>query len=103
MLFTSPCDSAASQIVGRHLYCHLIAGQNSYEVHSELTGNRGQNRMAVSDIDGEHSVGQGFNHSTLKFDSVGLCQDYVPPWIICWQWLYIQPLLALIRRSRVGR
>lgn len=35
-LFCSPSDPAAGQVVGRHLYGHLIAGEDADEVHSQL-------------------------------------------------------------------
>ena len=40
-LFITPCDSALSQIIGRHLDRDLVAGKNAYKIHPQLTGNMG--------------------------------------------------------------
>ena len=58
LLFASPRDAAACQIVGRHLYRNLITGQNADKIHPELTGNMREDNMSVSDIYLEHRVGE---------------------------------------------
>lgn len=79
-LFTSPCDSASSQIVGRHLNGHLVAGQNLDKVHPELAGNMRQNGVSIADIDTEHGIRQCIGYDALELDYVIFCQDYEPPW-----------------------
>lgn len=79
-LFTSPCDSASSQIVGRHLNGHLVAGQNLDKVHPELAGNMRQNGVSIADIDTEHGIWQCIGYDALELDYVIFCQDYEPPW-----------------------
>ena len=38
-LLSTPGNSAAGQVIGRHLHCNLVTGQNPDEIHSELSGN----------------------------------------------------------------
>ena len=38
-LLSTPGNSAAGQVIGRHLHCDLVTGQNPDEIHSELSGN----------------------------------------------------------------
>ena len=73
-LLASPNDTAAGDVIGRHLYGYLIAGKDSDKIHPEFTGNMRQNDVAVADIYLEHCVGQGFNNRALEFDYVVFCQ-----------------------------
>ena len=74
LLLTTPGNPATGQVIGTHLHRDFITGQNSDEIHSEFSGNVGQNRVAISNIYLECGVGQGFNHSALDFDHIGFCQ-----------------------------
>ena len=76
LLLTSPGDPASGQIVGRHLQCYLVTGQDLNKVHSELAGNVCQNGMVIAKLDFEHSIGQCIGYDALKFDYVVFCQDF---------------------------
>jgi hypothetical protein len=75
LLFASPGDPSARQIVGRHLYRDFVAGENADKVHPELSGNVREDDVSVSDIHLEHRVGQGLNHRALEFDYIVFCQS----------------------------
>ena len=77
MLFASPDDSAAGDVIGRHLNRNFIAGENSNEIHPEFSGNMRQNNMSVSDIHLEHRIGQGFNHCSFQFDYIVFSQSFL--------------------------
>ena len=79
LLLTSPGDTSAGQIVRRHLHRDLIAGEDPDEVHSELTGDMGKDRVTLADIDHKHGVGQGLDYRALEFDYVVFCQNNFPP------------------------
>ena len=68
LLLASPGNSAAGNIVRRHLHRDLVTGENSDKVHPELSGNMRQYDVAVADIHLEHGVGQGFYYRALEFD-----------------------------------
>ena len=78
-LLTSPCDSAAGQVIGAHLNRDLVAGEDLDKVHPELAGNMSQDDMASADIHLEHGVGQGFYHRAFEFDHIVFCQSFIPP------------------------
>ena len=79
LLLASPGDSAAGDIIGRHLNRDLIAGKDPDKVHPEFTGNMCQNDVAIAYIHLEHGVGQGFNYRALEFDYIVFCQNKSPP------------------------
>ena len=58
LLLASPDDPAAVDVIRRHLYRNLVAGENSDKIHPELTGNMRQDNVSIADIDLEHRVGQ---------------------------------------------
>ena len=68
LLFTSPSNPAAGQIVRRHLNRDFVTWENTNVVHPEFTGNVCQNDMAIANIHFEHRVGQSLDDRTLKFD-----------------------------------
>ena len=85
LLLASPGNSAAGNIVRRHLHRDLVTGENSDKVHPELSGNMRQYDVAVADIHLEHGVGQGFYYRALEFDYIVFCQSNIPPksvWLI---------------------
>ena len=75
LLLASPHDTAAGDVIGRHLYGDLIAGKDPDKVHPELAGNMRQNDVAFADIYLEHGVGQGFYYRALEFDYIVFCQS----------------------------
>ena len=79
LLLASPGNSAAGNIVRRHLHRDLVTGEDPDKVHPELSGNMRQYDVAVADIHLEHGVGQGFNYRALEFDYVVFCQSKFPP------------------------
>ena len=79
LLLTSPGDSAAVDIIGRHLNRNLITGKDPDKVHPEFAGYMCQNDVAIADIHLEHGVGQGFNYRALEFDYIVFCQSKFPP------------------------
>ena len=79
LLLASPHDTAAGDVIGRHLHRDFIAGKDPDKVHPELAGNMRQNDVTVANINLEHCVGQGFNHRALEFDYIVLCQSKFPP------------------------
>ena len=79
LLLASPSDTAASDVIGRHLNGDLIAGKDPDKVHPEFTGNMRQNDVAIAYIHLEHGVGQGFNYRALEFDYIVFCQNKSPP------------------------
>ena len=81
-LFTSPCDSAAREIIRRHLNGHLVSGQDLDKVHPELAGNMRQNGVSAADINGEHRIRQCIGNDALKFDYVVFCQDQLTPLVL---------------------
>lgn len=74
-LFGTPGDSAAGQIVRRHLQRHLIPGQDADEVHPKLSGNMGQDLMLVGQFYLKHGVRKGFNNYALEFNDIFFGQD----------------------------
>ena len=46
-LFRAPCDAAPRQIVGAHLECDSVSGQDANVVHPQLSGNVGQQDVAA--------------------------------------------------------
>ena len=83
LLLTSPGDPASGQIIGRHLQCYLVTGQDLNEVHSELAGNGCQNGVAVADVYLKHCVGQVVGNDTLNLNYVVFCQ------VVNLQWDYL--------------
>ena len=75
LLFAPPCDPATGQVVGRHLNCNLVTGQNADKIHPELTGNMREDDMSVSDIYLEHCVGKRFHNCTFEFDYIVFSQS----------------------------
>ena len=73
LLLTTPGNPATGQIIRRHLYSHLVAGQNPDEIHSELSGNMRQNSVSISNVLLEYGVGQRLDDDALHFDHVGFC------------------------------
>ena len=74
ILLASPGDPASGQIIGRHLQCYLVTGQDLNKIHSELAGNGCQNGVAVTDVYLEHCVGQVVGYDTLNLNYVVFCQ-----------------------------
>lgn len=70
-------DPTTSQVVGRQLNLDAIAGENTDVVHPHLSGNMGQNFVAVFEFDAEHGVRQRLDDRSFKNDRVffGLSQD----------------------------
>ena len=79
MLFTSPGDPAAGQIIGRHLDCHLVARQDSDKIHPEFSGNMRQNRMTISNVHTESGVWQRFCYDAFQLNYVIFGQADSPP------------------------
>ena len=69
-LFRTPRNAAPGQIVRRKFDRHLIARQNTNEVHPELTGNVGQHLVVVLKLYHKHCVWECFRHNTLGFNYV---------------------------------
>ena len=74
LLLASPSDSAAGDIIGRHLNGDFVSGENSDEIHAEFSRDVSKNDVSVADIHSECCVGQGFNDRALKFDYIVFCQ-----------------------------
>ena len=83
LLLASPGDAAAGEVIGRHLNRYLVTGEDADKIHPELAGNVRQDDMAVADIDLEHGIGQGFNHSALKLNYIVFCQRKYLRFIKC--------------------
>lgn len=79
LLLASPGNSAAVDVIRRHLYRDFITGKDPDKVHPEFTGNMSQYDVAIADIHLEHGVGQGFNYRALEFDYIVFCQSKFPP------------------------
>jgi hypothetical protein len=79
LLLGSPGDAAAGEVIGRHLNRYLVTREDADKIHPELAGNVRQDDMAVADIDLEHGIGQGFNHSALKLNYIVFRQRKIPP------------------------
>src|SRR5271170_5771146 len=60
-------DAAFGQIVGRHLYQHLVAGEHADAVLAHASRRVGNNFMLVLELDAEGGVGEQFRHDTRKF------------------------------------
>jgi hypothetical protein len=56
LLFMPENDPAACQVVGTHLYTHLIAGQNPDVVHSHFARDGADNLMPVFKPNPEHGI-----------------------------------------------
>ena len=74
MLLASPGDPTSGQIVGRHLQCYLVTGQDLNEVHTELAGNVCQNGVSIADVNIEHRIRQRISYDALNLDYVVFCQ-----------------------------
>jgi hypothetical protein len=64
-LFIPEYDASAGEIVGTHLHTYFIARQNSYVVHSHLTGDGGQYFVPVFQFYLEHGIGKSFNNDAI--------------------------------------
>ena len=47
-LFGSPCDASLGQVVWRHFDRNLVSGKDANVIHSELSGNVGENCVMMS-------------------------------------------------------
>ena len=74
VLLASPCDPASGQIIGRHLQCYLVTGQDLNEIHTELAGNVCQNGVTVANVNSEHCIRQRIGYDALNLDYVVFCQ-----------------------------
>ena len=75
LLLASPGNTAACQVVGRHLNSNLIAGENSDKIHPEFAGYMCQDNMPVSDVYLKHRVGQGLYNRSLEFNYIVFSQS----------------------------
>ena len=58
------------QIVGAHLQCDFVSGQDADEVHAQLSGNVGQQPVAALDLHQKHGVGHRLDNGALYFDDI---------------------------------
>ena len=69
-LLGTPSDSALCQIVGRHLDCNMVTGDDSDIVRSQLAGNMRKDYMTVAQFNLEHCIRQGINDHALYFNYI---------------------------------
>jgi len=65
-------DAALGQVVGGHLYQHLIAGQDTDAVFPELAGGVGDDLVLVLQFNAEGRVRQEFDHRAWKLKQLFL-------------------------------
>ena len=82
-LLRAPGYATFSQVIDRYLYGHLITGQYSYIVHSELSGYMSRYYMLIGKLDLEGRVGQRLNYCTLKLYYIILWQNNPSSALIC--------------------
>ena len=71
-LLSAEDDTALSQIVGRQLHGHLVAGEDADVVHAHLSGNVTEHMVPIFQLDPEGRIGKVFNHLPLHFNNVFL-------------------------------
>ena len=80
-------NSAARQIVGRHLNAYSIANQNSDPIFSHLAGNSCQhNVFAIIEPDFEKGVGLFVNDYAFRWNEVFCCQIVWSPSLLFGLW-----------------
>ena len=83
-LFLPKNNSPPGKIIGGKLYRHLISREDFDEVHSHLSGNMGQDLVAVLQFYPEHGIGKGFQYPPLHLNR-----------ILLWHSVSVHPLNAL--------
>src|SRR5579862_9320791 len=68
LLLVPVCDPSATQVVGRDLYLHAIAGEDADPVHAHFAGAVGKHLVAILELDTEHGVGKRFDDRSLEHD-----------------------------------
>jgi hypothetical protein len=58
-------DAAPGQVVGRKLHHDAVLGEDADVVLPHLSADVGENLVSVLQLNAEHRIGQGFDHSTL--------------------------------------
>ena len=79
LLLTTPGNPATGQIIGGHLHRDFVTRQNSDKIHSEFSGNMGQDRVAISNVYLERGVGERLYDNALYLDHIGFRQVLIPP------------------------
>ena len=78
-LFISISDSAAGQVVRRHLDGDAIAHEDADAILSHLAGNRGEHDVfAVVETHFEEGVGLLIDNRALRRDQIFCCQSGSP-------------------------
>ena len=75
LLLASPGDTAAGQVIRRHLDRDLVTGENSDKIHPQLSGNVREDNVSVSDIYLKHGVGQGLYYRALELNYIVFSQS----------------------------
>ena len=83
LLLRTPGYATLGKVIDRYLYGHLVTGQYSYIVHSELSRNVSRNHMLIGKLYLEGRIGQCLNYRTFKFDHIILWQNNPSSAFIC--------------------
>lgn len=75
VLLRAPCDTSLVEVIYRHLNSDLITGQNTYIIHSQLSGYMSRYYVLIRKLDLEGGVRHSLNDSTLKLYYVILWQN----------------------------
>src|SRR4029450_1561880 len=65
-------DATSTEVVGRELNLHLVAGEDADVIHAHLAGDVGQNLVAVLQLDTKHGIREGFDDLPLQDDRIFL-------------------------------
>ena len=74
LLLAPPGDATSGEVVRRHLHRHLVTGEDTDEVHAELSGDMGQDNVPIPDVHMEGRVGQGLGDDPFQLDHIAFCQ-----------------------------
>lgn len=71
-LFEPIRDTSAGEIIRRQFDRHLIARQNSDEMHAHFSGNMRENLVTIIQLHSEHCIGERFSNRPLNLDDIFL-------------------------------
>ena len=75
VLFVSENDSAFGQVVGTHLYLHLVARQDFNIVHSHLARDMCNDLHTILQFNSEHCIRQALNNGPVLLNRGLLCNN----------------------------
>ena len=69
-ILSTPCDTAARQIIHRQFYSYLVTGKDANVIHSQFSRDRCEDLVIIRQFDFEHSVRISFGNYAFDFDNI---------------------------------